>query len=86
MPRWGSFPLLTYGKNFGMLWTAQNRCGVFAVIGTMLTGGQQEPSPASRLYEEENELRFYVACPCIRLCAELPIPRKLQLDLSAQDA
>ena len=53
-----TFPPVTSRKSFCMMWTAQNRCGVFAGIGAMLTGRVKTTFRLSRLYEEENKLRF----------------------------
>jgi hypothetical protein len=36
-----TFPLVTFMTTFCMLWTAQNRCRVFAGIGSILMGGDK---------------------------------------------
>ena len=37
---------------FCMLWTAQNRCGVFAGIGSILTGGDKMAIAWQPAYED----------------------------------
>ena len=41
-----------------MLSTAQNTCGVFSDIGTILTGRHKTAILCSQLYDEINTLRF----------------------------
>jgi hypothetical protein len=53
-----TFLPVTSRNSFGMLSTAQNKCGVFAGIKTMLTGCQKPAIVCSRQYEEINKLRF----------------------------
>jgi hypothetical protein len=58
MPRCGplehcsTFPPMISRKSFCMLRTAQNKCGVFACIGAIFTGGKKMAIVCSRLYEE----------------------------------
>ena len=51
-----TFPPVTSRKCFGMLSTAQNRRGVFAGIGAILTWRVKIAFGLSRLYEEDNKL------------------------------
>jgi hypothetical protein len=48
-----------------MLSTAQNRCGVFVAIGTILTGRKKTAIVCSRLYEEINNCAFPAARACM---------------------
>ena len=43
---------MTYRTTFCMLWTAQNRCGVFAGIDSILTGGDKMAIAWQPAYED----------------------------------
>ena len=47
-----TFPPVTFRTTFCMLWTAQNRCGVFAGIGSILTGGDKMAIAWQPAYED----------------------------------
>ena len=51
-------PPVTPRKSFCMLWTAKNKCGVFAGIGAILTGRKKTAILCSRMYEEVTKLRL----------------------------
>jgi hypothetical protein len=66
-----------------MLSMAQNRCGVFAGIGTMLTGRHNTAIVCNRLDEEASKLRFSGgACVHVIQCIILLITFLLQNTLA----
>ena len=60
-----TFPPVTFRTTFCMLWTAQNRCGVFAGIGSIPTGGDKMAIAWRPADEDVLKLRFSADYPIV---------------------